>query len=152
MPNFSVIGDTKINPVHVATCHCGGVVIELYLPNGVENPRRCNCSICRRKGAICASVPLADLKIVKGENLLTLYKFNTQTAKHFFCSLCGTYTHHQRRSDPSVFSYNVGCLEGVNPYELGEVPVADGINHVSDREHLGSNSEAYSNNHKWPSP
>jgi hypothetical protein len=22
--------------------------------------------------------------------------------------------------------FNVGCLEGINPYDLGEVPVADG--------------------------
>jgi hypothetical protein len=28
----------------------------------------------------------------------------------------------------------VGCLEGVDPFELGEVPVVDGINHPCDRE------------------
>jgi hypothetical protein len=64
---------------------------------------------------------------------LTLYRFNTMTAKHHFCSICGIYTHHQRRSNPHQFGFNVACLPGVNPYELGEIPVYDGINHPSDR-------------------
>lgn len=134
MPNFRAIGATQINSSHKASCHCGGVVIELTLPTGVENPRRCDCSLCRRRGAICASVPLADLRVIQGEELLTLYQFNTRTAKHYFCKVCGIYTHHQRRSDPNVFAYNVGCLEGVNPFDLDAVPTIDGINHVSDRE------------------
>lgn len=123
----------EINPVHKATCHCGAVELELKLPNGLVDPHRCNCSICRRKGAVVASVPLGDLKVVKGEDKLTLYQFNTNTAKHYFCSICGIYTHHQRRSNPNEYGVNVGCFEEVNPYELGEIPVTDGVNHPSDR-------------------
>ena len=133
MPNYFQIGHTNVESRHKATCHCGSIVLELELPNGVEDPRRCNCSICRRRGAICASVPLAGLKVVQGQEFLTLYTFNTRTAKHYFCRVCGTYTHHQRRSDPHVFAYNVGCLEGVNPYDIDEVPTNDGVNHPSDR-------------------
>ncbi|OXE13060.1 aldehyde-activating protein, partial [Vibrio parahaemolyticus] len=77
--------------------------------------------MCRRRGAIVASVPLSGIRIVQGDDVLKLYQFNTHTAKHFFCSECGIYTHHQRRSDPSEYGYNVGCLEGVNPYELGDI-------------------------------
>ncbi|MCV5856794.1 GFA family protein, partial [Escherichia coli] len=80
------------------------------LPNGIEKPRRCDCSMCRRRGAIVASVPLSGIRIVQGDDVLKLYQFNTQTAKHFFCSECGIYTHHQRRADPSEYGYNVGCL------------------------------------------
>ncbi|MCV5940872.1 GFA family protein, partial [Escherichia coli] len=98
-------------------------------PNGIEKPRRCDCSMCRRRGAIVASVPLSGIRIVQGDDVLKLYQFNTHTAKHFFCSECGIYTHHQRRSDPSEYGYNVGCLEGVNPYELGDIEVMDGVNH-----------------------
>lgn len=103
------------------------------LPNGIEKPRRCDCSMCRRRGAIVASVPLNGIRIVQGEDVLKQYQFNTHTAKHFFCGECGIYTHHQRRSDPSEYGYNVGCLEGVNPYELGAIEVMDGVNHPSDR-------------------
>ena len=122
-----------IKAIHKASCHCGGVEFELTLPNGLEDPRRCNCSICRMRGAIAASVVLEGLKITKGANLLTLYQFNTMTAKHYFCSLCGIYTHHRRRSNPDQYGFNVACLEGINPYDLGDVPVLDGINHPSDR-------------------
>jgi hypothetical protein len=127
------VGSTPILERHRATCHCGAVELELSLPDGIVNPRRCDCSMCRRKGAIVASVPLAGIRVVKGSDVLRLYQFNTKTAKHYFCSVCGIYTHHQRRSNPQEYGYNVGCLEGVNPFELGPVPTNDGVNHPADR-------------------
>lgn len=123
----------EIKRRHRASCHCGSVVLELDLPRGLVDPRRCDCSLCRRRGAIAASVPLEGLRIIAGAEVLSLYQFNTMTAKHYFCSKCGIYTHHQRRSNPDQYGFNVACLEGVNPFELGEVPVSDGINHPSDR-------------------
>ena len=115
-----------------STCHCGAIELSLFLPNGLEELRRCNCSMCSRRGVIVASIPLANLSIVKGENLLSLYQFNTHTAKHYFCSKCGIYTHHQRRSNPHLFGINVACIKGVNPFKLGNIPVVDGINHPRD--------------------
>ncbi|MBY7766256.1 GFA family protein [Vibrio fluvialis] len=127
------VGPTVIREKHRATCHCGAVELELSLPDGIVDPRRCDCSICRRKGAIVASVTLDAIRIVKGQEALRLYQFNTQTAKHYFCSVCGIYTHHQRRSNPHQYGYNVGCLEGVNPFNLGDVVTNDGVNHPADR-------------------
>lgn len=124
----------EIKPVHKGSCHCGAVQFELNLSNGLEDPCRCDCSMCRRRGAIMADVPLEDMKITKGEDILSLYQFNTMTGKHYFCSKCGIYTHHQRRSDPKKYGFNVACLEGVNPFELEGVPTYDGVNHPSDRE------------------
>jgi hypothetical protein len=127
------VGPTDIRPKHLASCHCGSVVLELTLPDGIVDPRRCDCSICRRKGAVVASVPLSGIRIVKGQEHLKLYQFNTQTAKHYFCGACGIYTHHQRRSNPEQYGYNVGCLEGVNPFDIPNVPVNDGVSHPADR-------------------
>ena len=127
------IGETVIQLKHKATCHCGAVVLELTLPNGIENPRRCDCSICRRKGAIVGSVDLSGIEVIEGKEMLRLYQFNTNTAKHYFCSNCGIYTHHQRRSNPTEYGFNIGCLEGVNPFDLGDIPASDGINHPSDK-------------------
>lgn len=128
------VGDAEILPVHRAACHCGAVVLELTLPDGIVDPRRCNCSLCRRKGAIMGAVPLADLRVLKGEDALRLYQFNTRTAQHWFCGTCGVYTHHRRRSNPQHYGYNVGCLEGVDPFLLDPVPTGDGVNHPSDRK------------------
>ena len=85
------------------------------------------------RGAVAATVPVDGLKVISGADKLTLYRFNTMAAKHYFCSVCGIYTHHQRRSNAQQFGFNVACLPGVNPYELGDIPVYDGINHPADR-------------------
>lgn len=122
-----------IKPLHPGSCHCGAVQFELELPNGLVQLRRCNCSMCRRRGAIVASVPLAGIHITQGEDKLNLYQFNTMTARHYFCSICGIYTHHQRRSNPKEYSVNVACLDGVDPFELSGVELIDGVNHSSDQ-------------------
>ena len=127
------IGSTKIQKNHRATCHCGRVELQIKFPNGMVDPVRCDCSICRMRGAIWSYVPLEDLTVVEGKEFLTLYTFNTHTAKHYFCSCCGIYTHHQSRAWPDKFDFNIACLEGVNPYDLENVKVLDGINHPSDQ-------------------
>jgi len=122
-----------IHAIHKASCHCGVVQFELSLPNGLLDPRRCDCSMCCKRGAIVASVSLNGIKITKGADSFSLYQFNIHTAKHYFCSYCGIYTHHQRRSNPHQYGFNVACLEGINPLELENIPTYDGINHPADR-------------------
>ncbi len=121
------------------SCHCGTVRFEVQLPAGLDNARRCSCSICRMRGAVTVSAPLDRLWITAGEGALSEYRFNTGAARHFFCSVCGVYTHHQRRSDPGLFAVNTACLEGVSPFDFDEVLVNDGVNHVSDS---GPNAKA----------
>lgn len=132
--NVLEVDGIKIENKHKASCHCGSVEIVFDLPNGLEELRRCDCSLCRRRGAIAASVPLSGINIVKGEEHLKLYQFNTKTAKHFFCEKCGIYTHHQRRSNPSQYGFNVACLDGINPLKLEDIPTNDGVNHPADRK------------------
>jgi hypothetical protein len=108
------------------SCHCGAVQFEVDLDHGFEKLRRCNCSLCRRKGAVMASVTIDRLRVTKGQDKLSLYQWNTRQAKHYFCSVCGIYTHHQRRSVPGEFGFNVACIEGVDPYAFGDVPIGDG--------------------------
>ncbi len=123
-----------VGPLHRLRCHCGAVVLELQLPDGIVDPRRCDCSLCRRRGAIVASVPLAGLRVLQGSDALRLCQFNTFTAEHWFCGRCGIYMHHRRRSNPQEHGYNVGCLDGVDPYALEvAIPVEDGVHHPADR-------------------
>jgi hypothetical protein len=84
------------------------------------------------RGAIAVSADLEGIVITQGGELLSLYQFNTSTAKHYFCSRCGIYTHHQRRSNPGQYGVNVACLEGISPFDFSEVPVYDGTRHSSD--------------------
>ena len=113
-------------------CHCGAVRFNVRLAQGLSNPRRCTCSICRMRGAVAVTADLGDLTVTSGEDLLTEYRFNSGVARHYFCSRCGIYTHHQRRSNPQELGVNVACLDGVSPFDFPEVPVGDGVNHPSD--------------------
>jgi len=130
--NLGEVDGVPVSRKHKATCHCGAVEMELDLRGGLVDVRRCDCSLCRRRGAIVASVPLDGIRILKGDDALRSYQFNTKTAKHYFCGTCGVYTHHQRRSNTSQYGFNVGCLEGINPLKIERVPTYDGVNHPSD--------------------
>lgn len=114
-------------------CHCGAVVLQVSLSDGLATARRCDCSLCRRRGAIAVSAPLSGVQVLQGAENLTLYQFGTKTAKHWFCKTCGIYTHHQRRSNPNEYGINVAILDGINPRDLQNVPWMDGVNHPSDR-------------------
>ena len=107
-------------------CHCGAVEFEVTLESGLGPAIRCNCSLCRRKGIVMGGVPLDSLQVTKGADKLTLYQWHTNTARHFFCSICGIYTHHQRRTDPTRYGFNIACIDDVDPYALEEVTIVDG--------------------------
>ena len=115
-----------------AACHCGTVRFHVRLTEGLRTARRCTCSLCSMRGAIAVSADIEGIDILEGAEALSVYQFNTMTAKHFFCSKCGIYTHHQRRSNPRQFGVNVACLEGISPFDFDEVPVLDGANHPAD--------------------
>lgn len=124
---------TKPDPVVPAACHCRRVTFEVALPDGaLAAAHRCDCSFCRMRGAVTIGVPRDALRITGGEEALAEYRFNTGTARHYFCSGCGIYTHHRRRSNPNEFGVNVACLEGVSPFDFACVPVGDGVHHPSD--------------------
>jgi hypothetical protein len=107
-------------------CHCGTVKFRVRLSDGLRTARRCNCSYCRMRGAIAVSARVGDLQVIEGAEALTLYQFNTMEAKHWFCSRCGIYTHHQRRKFTDQYGVNVACLEGISPFDFAEVPVNEG--------------------------
>jgi hypothetical protein len=82
-------------------CHCGKVRFRVRLKDGLRSARRCTCSLCRMRGAVAVSADITGLDVLEGADQLSVYQFNTQTARHYFCSHCGIYTHHQRRSNPN---------------------------------------------------
>ena len=118
------------------TCHCGEVEIQINLKKEINELMRCNCSMCKRKGTMVTTINKNDLKVVKGKDKIKTYQFNTNVAKHFFCTNCGIYTHHNPRSNPNSFCVNFACLEGVDPFELKDIPVFDGTNHPHDKKWL----------------
>ena len=54
------------------TCHCEKVELEVNIPSeGFKKLMRCNCSLCKRKGAVMSPFPKEDVKIVKGQEIIT---------------------------------------------------------------------------------
>lgn len=114
------------------SCHCGAVQFTVTLTEGFASARRCTCSICRMRGAIAVSSRPDQLAITQGADKISTYRFNTRVAEHHFCSICGIYTHHKRRSNPNQIGVNVACLAGVSPFDFREVVVNDGERHPAD--------------------
>ena len=114
-------------------CHCNKVEIEINQPKLFENLLRCNCSICKKRATIMAIVDENNIKIVKGNENLKLYQFHTNTAKHYFCSECGIYTHHQSRKDIKKYGINVYCVDGIDDIKLENIRESDGKNHPLDK-------------------
>ena len=115
-----------------ASCHCGAVQISFQMVDGLESLSRCDCSICRRKYPAAVTAHVDDLKVESGGDVLRLYQFGSQTAKHWFCGTCGIHTHHQRRSDPSEMGVHAGCVEGLSVRIADQAAWGDGVTHPSD--------------------
>jgi hypothetical protein len=128
-----LIDTASSDPVTLdGSCHCGAVRFAVTLTEGFASARRCTCSICRMRGAVAVTSTPDAFQITEGEDKLATYRFNTMSAEHHFCSACGIYTHHKRRSNPNQLGVNVACLDGVSPFDFREVIVFDGSRHPAD--------------------
>ena len=91
------------------SCHCGSVTFTIRTDPTYSV--RCDCSICRRHGAIMVRCDRNDLEIHTGRDSLVEYQFNTRVAIHYFCGECGIYTFHKMRKLPDKYGVNAGCLD-----------------------------------------
>lgn len=104
---------------HRGGCHCGRVRFEVLAPARVA-VSDCNCSICGKSGYLHLIVRAENFKLLSGSDVLTTYTFNTGTARHLFCSICGIKSFYVPRSHPDGFSINARCLD---PGTLEEMTV-----------------------------
>jgi hypothetical protein len=106
-------------------CHCGAVRFRVSVD--AHDALDCNCSICRRKGFLHLIVPADRFTLLAGAEALTTYTFNTRTAKHTFCKVCGVHPFYTPRSHPDGVDVNVRCLDGDAPARF-QVKPFDGKN------------------------
>jgi hypothetical protein len=106
------------------SCHCGRVSFELDAK--LDYVMECNCSLCGKVGALWHGASDSSLRIT-GESELTLYQFNTMTAKHYSCRHCGVHPFSRPRLDPKRWAVNVRCIDAV---DIASLPVKrfDGAN------------------------
>ena len=109
------------------SCHCGAVKFEVDAE--LSEITRCTCSMCSKKGGLFCYVPPDQFRLLQGEEDLTLYRFNTELAKHIFCKHCGIHAFGHPRSTPDLYLVNVRCLDDFDlETEEYEVKLFDGRN------------------------
>ena len=108
---------------HRGSCHCGRVRFEVDAD--IDHVRSCDCSVCRRRGALNFRVPKQNLRLLTPWEDLTLYQWGSRTARDYFCATCGILP-FRRPSDPTSrelaegvppfdgWAVNVRCLEDVD--------------------------------------
>ena len=99
-------------PTYSGSCHCGAV--RFAVTAEIDHVRVCDCSICRRRGALLFRVSEDQLALETPLEELALYQFHTHTAKDYFCKTCGILPFRRPRTAPDQWSINVRCLEGID--------------------------------------
>jgi hypothetical protein len=107
-----------VKQTYRGSCHCGRVRFEIDAD--LDHVRVCDCSICRRRGALLHRVEPDCFRLQTPLGDLALYTFHTHTARDYFCKTCGILPFRRPRTAPGVWSVNVRCLDGV---DLDSVPV-----------------------------
>lgn len=92
------------------SCHCRRISFEVDVEESVT-VQECNCSICNMSGYLHLIVPGSRFRLLSGEEHLTRYTFNTGTAKHLFCKVCGIKAFYVPRSNPDGYSINLRCID-----------------------------------------
>jgi hypothetical protein len=102
------------------SCYCGAIRFTFAGPDSIDSGLRCNCSICRRKGATMTAFAVApgEISIDVQDDALATYEFGSRVAKHHLCRKCGIYTFHQTMRKPGHYRINTGCIEGLDSSSL----------------------------------
>jgi hypothetical protein len=104
----------------VATCHCGSVRLEVP-----RRPRRltsCNCSICRRTGALWAYYKVSAVRVIGAPGAMDEYIWGDRMLRLVRCGTCGCVTHSQR-IDPAPDSRMGINARNLDPAVIASIPV-----------------------------
>lgn len=111
---------------HHGSCHCGRIAFDLE--GEVKDVIDCNCSMCRRRGALLAFFPRGALTLTGKQGDYGTYRFNKGQITHHFCPTCGiapfSEAIHPKTGKPTV-AVNVRCLPGIDLSAL-DVQQVDG--------------------------
>ena len=114
----------KSKVIYQARCHCGRIKFS-FRAEKITTGKRCNCSICIRKGAVMSSIyfPSVDFTPHQNNADFSYYRWNDRVVDHIFCKTCGIYPYHGNLE--YGYRVNLGCVEGLDPLSL-DISVIDG--------------------------
>lgn len=96
---------------NVARCHCGSV--QIFVRRLPRTLTHCNCSICRRYGALWAYYKPSSVRIEAPKGGLTRYSWNRRIRNYHRCTQCGCVTHytHRKKSSWETVGVNANNFE-----------------------------------------
>ena len=97
-------------------CHCGAVKFRFTCAE-IRVGKRCNCSICVRRGIIVSPAYVA-LDALEGHESLSRYQWGARDTNFWFCATCGVHPFHDTVSDPGSYRVNLGCVDALDPLAL----------------------------------
>ena len=92
------------------SCHCKAIQFEIEAPE-ILDADDCNCSVCTKAGFLHLILPRDNFRLIRGEDCMTTYTFNSGIAMHTFCKVCGIKPFYTPRSNPDGIDVNVHCLD-----------------------------------------
>jgi hypothetical protein len=121
--------------LYLGACHCGSVRFRFW-SEPVTQGRRCNCSICVRKGIVLSAgyFSPAELEVLDGASTLALYRFGDGHVNHLFCRKCGICPfntieavppEYDGPARPGYYRVNLGCVDELDVFAL-EIGLIDG--------------------------
>ncbi|MBS9726823.1 GFA family protein [Stutzerimonas stutzeri] len=111
------VAGVPVHPRHRATCHCGAVELLLDLPDGIVDPRRCDCSMCRRRGSLLWFAPREAFQLATDPADVATYHFNKAHIDHHHCRECGIAPYSEAvdpRTGTTMVAVNVRCVPAVD--------------------------------------
>lgn len=110
------VSDTSL-ATYEGSCHCGAVRFEVDA--NLDHVRICDCSLCRKRGALNYRVEESQFRLLTPIEDLTVYQWHTKTARDYFCPTCGILPFRRPRTAPDLWTINVRCL---NDVDLSSIP------------------------------
>src|SRR5262245_4484691 len=117
------------------SCHCGAIRFR-FRSEAITSGRRCNCSICIRRGIVW-STPYyrrEAVELIRGADAVAVYEFGDRCMEHCFCRTCGIHPFSVVARLPEDYAgsavcgdyrINLGCVEGLE-HEALAIETIDG--------------------------
>jgi hypothetical protein len=98
-----------------AACHCTAVRMEIaQAPSWVLD---CNCTVCRRYGALWAYPQPGEVQVVLGADATDKYAWNERVLEFHRCKQCGCvmYMTLTDKDPPLIYGFNARMIPTLDP-------------------------------------
>lgn len=123
---------TRRTMKYEGSCHCG--TVRFSFEGLIEHVRECDCSVCKRRGALTFRVERDALSFSPPLGELTEYLWGTKTGADYFCPTCGILpfrrpsrpTQEERANGIKPFegwAVNVRCIHGLDLESIPRVRI-----------------------------